>query len=291
MQGIEIYAGLGPELKPATGNDWTIGVDFSPAFLPGLSSNVTYFGNLYKGGVTSPNPSGDVLSPALQGLIVPCPTGCTASDIATSRIRGRRRVTGSLPNTAYFFIYYDQRKVINMNLQGFDLSASYTFDTDFGSFQIGDTATIFTHWQENYGGGPNFNVLEFMKASTRHSPQGRSSPGRIWAGRQTPWRSICSLISPAAIATGPRPRSHPSSPTPTAFRSAVATWSSPMSRWTASVNGYNFTGAMLGGDQIYLDVKNMFNTRPPYFNQTQGYDYFVANPLGRTVSLGIRATF
>jgi hypothetical protein len=46
-----------------------------------------------------------------------------------------------------------------------------------------------------------------------------------------------------------------------------------------------------GGDQVYIDVKNLANSAPPLYNQQQGYDYVVANPIGRLWTVGLRAKF
>ena len=48
---------------------------------------------------------------------------------------------------------------------------------------------------------------------------------------------------------------------------------------------YTLPAGILGADEVYLAVSNIFNTRPPFYNQAQGYDYFVANPLGRISQL------
>ena len=45
----------------------------------------------------------------------------------------------------------------------------------------------------------------------------------------------------------------------------------------------------LGDSQVYVDVNNLFNVAPPFFNTSSGYDSFGANPLGRVMSFGIRA--
>jgi outer membrane receptor protein involved in Fe transport len=69
---------------------------------------------------------------------------------------------------------------------------------------------------------------------------------------------------------------------------------------TFDVHGaYNFPDGMLAGDQIYLDVKNVFNRQPPFYNyavpsnsySTNGINTFVSNPIGRLISAGIRANF
>jgi iron complex outermembrane receptor protein len=41
---------------------------------------------------------------------------------------------------------------------------------------------------------------------------------------------------------------------------------------------------------VYLDVTNIFNKKPPFYNATNGgYDPFSGNPIGRVVTIGLRA--
>ena len=47
--------------------------------------------------------------------------------------------------------------------------------------------------------------------------------------------------------------------------------------------------SMMGDSQLYIDINNLFNQAPPFFNNANGYDPFGANPLGRVASVGIRA--
>jgi iron complex outermembrane receptor protein len=62
---------------------------------------------------------------------------------------------------------------------------------------------------------------------------------------------------------------------------------------------YNFQAGWFNGDQIYLDVKNIFDTAPPFYNyavpsnsnSNNGINTFVSNPIGRLVSVGLRAQF
>jgi iron complex outermembrane receptor protein len=62
---------------------------------------------------------------------------------------------------------------------------------------------------------------------------------------------------------------------------------------------YNFQDGWLNGDQIFFDMKNIFDTEPPFYNyavpsnsnSTQGINTFVSNPIGRYVSIGLRAQF
>jgi iron complex outermembrane receptor protein len=41
---------------------------------------------------------------------------------------------------------------------------------------------------------------------------------------------------------------------------------------------------------VYLDVTNIFNKKPPFYNNNNGgWDPFSGNPIGRVVSIGIRS--
>ena len=51
---------------------------------------------------------------------------------------------------------------------------------------------------------------------------------------------------------------------------------------------YYFKNDMFGDDQVYLTGQNVFATRPPFVNNTNGYDNFESTPLGRVVTLGLR---
>ena len=288
VQGIEIYNGLGPALKPATGDDWNIGFDFAPDFIPGLTGNLTYWANAYKGGITSPTPSADVLSPALQSNIVVCPTSCTQAQIA-SRIAGTP-ITGALPNSAYFFIYYAQQNVINMDIQGIDFSAQYAFKTDdYGSFSLGDQFTLFTSWQEDFGGGPKFNVLNHEGLNTTFPAVDFQSRANLtWDYDNVEVNLFGNFTGGYQnwSATAANPVVNNAQGLPNGGGDIVK------SNLTFDLHAaYNFTTDMFGGDQVYIDIKNLANSAPPFYNQQQGYDYFVANPIGRLWSVGLRAKF
>jgi iron complex outermembrane receptor protein len=57
---------------------------------------------------------------------------------------------------------------------------------------------------------------------------------------------------------------------------------------------YDFQSA-LGDDEISLSARNLFNQRPPFVNGTNGsagaggWDTWVASPLGRVLTIGLKA--
>ena len=54
---------------------------------------------------------------------------------------------------------------------------------------------------------------------------------------------------------------------------------------------YTFSSGMLKGEVVSLNIRNIFDTPPPFYNIQDGYDAYVANVLGRVISLGVQAKF
>lgn len=259
----------------------------APQFLPGFTATVTFFSDIFKGGLTSSGVSSDVVSPVFNNLVIPCPTGCTQAQI--SQYTTGYPITGALPGTAYFFVLYGTRNVINMQVQGLDLSASYEFQTDYGSFTLGEQATEFTKFMENFGGGPEFNALNTEGLNVTFPSVQLQTRGHLG------WSMDSEAVDLFVNYTG-------------AYRNMSATAVNPVvqnalgvpigggdhvsSNLTFDVHAsYTFAADALAGDEIYVSVNNIAGTRPPFYNQAQGYDYFVANPLGRVVSVGLKAAF
>jgi len=56
---------------------------------------------------------------------------------------------------------------------------------------------------------------------------------------------------------------------------------------------------MLRGWQLFVDMQNMFDKDPPFYNGNTngilggawGYNGFVSNPIGRLTTLGLRMKF
>jgi iron complex outermembrane recepter protein len=62
---------------------------------------------------------------------------------------------------------------------------------------------------------------------------------------------------------------------------------------------YTLTHGRFQGDQIYVDIQNLLDQDPPFFNGNtagilggaNGFNGFVSNPIGRIVAVGLRANF
>lgn len=288
VQGIDEQRGGGAELKPQTGKGWSIGGDFRTHLLPGLRASVTYFNNKFNGGVTSPTASAQVNVPDLNYLIQVFPTGATAAQIAA--LTNGVPVTGSLPQKVYFIRNDDQRNVLNLNVSGLDIDISYEFNTGIGHFVIGDAVTHFTKYMESFGAtGTSFSVIDETGFNTTFpaiKTQMRAHFGWNLAGITADVFANYTGSYHNWSASTLAPLTVDSSGNPTGGGDKVK------SQTLIDLHlAYEFSGGFLNGDQVFVQASNLFDRDPRFYNTAVGYDTFVANPLGRVITFGLRAKF
>jgi len=52
---------------------------------------------------------------------------------------------------------------------------------------------------------------------------------------------------------------------------------------------YDFEGDGITQDlQLFVDINNVFDKDPPFYNSNNGYDTFSGNPIGRLTTIGVR---
>jgi len=54
---------------------------------------------------------------------------------------------------------------------------------------------------------------------------------------------------------------------------------------------YTLPEGWMKDGEVFIDAQNLFNVKPPYYNNAQGYDTFAGNPILRVVSIGVRTRF
>jgi iron complex outermembrane receptor protein len=295
---IRQYGSALANAKPQEGNGVNFGFDFTPTFIPGLTVNATYFDQNYKGGITAPNHTQIVNTPSAYHLLTICPNGCTQAQIDDfTRVPEGGAVAGQLPPTIYFLENHDENNVLDLHIEGIDLSANYAIDTDYGQFHLADGMTVFTDFKEGLLGGTEFNVLgtsAFNSTFPSVAMQSRLNLG--WTNDVLDidtfmnWTSAYRNIGATAT--------HP--PTADANGALVVGGDHVNANITFDLHvAYNFPGGLFSGDQLYVDMKNIFNKQPPFYNyavpsnsnSSNGINTFVSNPIGRLISLGLRADF
>jgi iron complex outermembrane receptor protein len=292
-QGIQLQGAT--NLVPERGHSWSIGTDWTPDYIPGLTVNLTYWSAAFLGGVTSPFYAQDAASSALNSLIVLYPNGITPAQLAayTAGSGGNTTsapVLSSLPATAYYTYDERQRNVLNLKVQGIDAFIGYKFDTDFGSFSVSDAVTQFVKFDQQVGtGAPTFSVLNTdgfnstfpsvatqMRATASWSMDGfYVQLGMNYTGAYRNW-SATSVIPVTGDQYG-----NPSGGGDHVHPSEI------FDLYTS----YNFSAGILGDDEIYVHVQDLFNADPPFYNSALGYDSYNSNPIGRIVEVGLRTRF
>lgn len=285
--------------RPQTGNGINIGADFTPGILPGLVMNITYFNQEYKGGITAPNATQITSNPAFYHLLTLCPTGCTQQQINDfTRVPEGGTVSGTLPATIYDLQNHDETNVLNLSIQGIDLTARYDVATSYGDFHVGEGLTQFFVFDQNTVGGASFSELGTSGInSTFPSIAYHSRTDFGWSNDTVAADIFVNWTAPYTNASNTAV--HP------IITDANGNFSGGGDHVDANVTvdahvSYDFDSGLLSGDQIYVDIQNLFDVDPPFYNGTSkpsevhsqaGENIFVSNPIGRLVSVGLRAKF
>ncbi len=291
-QGIQLNGG-NAALVPQKGKAWSFGVDLTPSAIPGLRISATYWSNQLRGGITAPQLPLVLGSAALTQYLTLYPTGATAAQIAA--VTATLPQTGSVPATTYFIYSNQQQNVLNLNVAGIDVNASYKLQTNsIGNITFGVGFSRKTKFDQFFGvTGSPFNVLGVAGYNL-------TVPSLKYEGRYSvAWEYKGFNADIFVNHTG-----------------GYTNWGNPV---TARVNTNGVpTG---GGDlvkpfitidmhlaytikdsgpfkslQVYADASNLFNKAPPFYNAyalngAVGYDGVNANPIGRVLTLGVRTKF
>lgn len=301
-RGLERQLGGGfVNVKPQTGFAWSAGFDYNPDWLPGFSASVTMFHNTFKGAVNAAHIQQTANVPSLFHFFHVCNngTGCTQSQIDTFTNVANGATTGVLPSGGTYYLWaHDETNFLYLRIQGIDFDVNYNIDAgDYGFFHVGDYLTLFTKFDEGYDGKGYFSI------------KGTSGFNGTFASLEYNTRLNAGwTMGPYAVDLYvnyfPSYRNwNATSVTPLAPNAlGVPTSGDHVSPWTTlDMNlAYTFEDGMLGGDQFYLNVKNVTDEDPPFINTTAngtagsaggafGFNAFNASPIGRVVSVGVRA--
>lgn len=273
--------------EPGRGKGWSLGLDFSPEWAPGLRGQFSLFNTRLINQITGTSVSNAINSEALNSNLQIFPQGATAEDIES--VVGNFPQNSTLPPTIYYILSVRQQNVLNLEIEGVDGQLSYRIDTNsLGAFTVGGAFTRFHKFDQHIAGGPIFSVLNttgFNNTFPSIALQGRASLmwdyGNVSAslfanhiGSYKNWSS--NSIAPVTSERG--------NPTGGGDRVASST------RFDLNMS-YNIASGRLEGSQLFLDVTNLFDRNPPFYNTATGYDSYSGNILGRLMSVGFRASF
>ncbi len=277
------------DLQPQKGSGWSIGVDLSPPGIPGLRASATLFNAKFRGGVTSPNLATVINTPGLNNLLTIYPNCATAAEI--SAVVGQAPLNAPLPSCVYFIRDGRQQNVVNLDIQGIDANLDYTLRTEnAGTFTFGAAISYFTKFKQNIGGGPTFSVLNttgFNETFPSIQTQARFNVGWEYHGFSVDMFAnwIAGYSNWSTTTVTPLTRDANGNPNG---------GGDPVSGSVLFDLNLSYTlpaGGFLGGSRLFVDVVNLFDRDPPFYNSANGYDGYGANPIGRVITVGARLRF
>ncbi len=271
-------SGGNPDLEPETANSWTLGFDWQPPAIPGLSLSATGFDIRFKNRIDKPvsaNQANALQDPNLAAFVTRISPTTSASDLAL--IRGLladpafSNATGSFPAEQYGAIL-DNRYVnsASLKVRGIDVSARYSFDVGGDTVALAGAATYMLDFEQQLTptsavvervGRINFPV-RFRSRVTADWTRGRLTLGGAF-------NYVARYRDDADVRIGDQPTFD-----------LQARLAPPR------------TGPMKGV-AVLLNVRNVFDRDPPFYNNSLGigYDAASGDPIGRYVSLQLTRTW
>jgi iron complex outermembrane receptor protein len=284
VQGLQINGG-NADLQPQRGKTWALGADINFDFIPELRISATYWHNQIKGGVTSPNAGTAVNIAGLQSLLTIFPAGATAAQLAT--ITGGRPLSTTIPGRVSYVYDFRQRNSLNLTAEGIDAEIRYNHKVGANGIRAGASGSYKTKYDQQFGDGPTFSVLNSTGFNT-------TFPSVRFEGR-------AELGLDSELVSGTLFLNHTGSYTNLSGNSinpVVSTGGVPTSGGdrVKSQNTFDIhfdlrfpdEGLLPDESSLFVDVTNLFDKKPSFYNSTQGYDTFTGNPILRTITVGLR---
>jgi iron complex outermembrane receptor protein len=248
---------------------------------------VTLFNNKLINQISGSNINNIVSSSALNGNLQFYPGGATQAQIDAA-ISGFP-LQNALPSPIYYSVSVRSQNILNLIIQGIDASWNWKFPgTSIGTFNFGGSFTHFTKFDQFILGGATFSVLGttgFNTAFPSIATQGRLNVGwdlgpvstNVFANYVSSYRNYTATSVIPVVSQGGFPSSG----------------GDPVSaNTTIDLNiAYTLRDGRYKGSQLFVDVSNLTNKDPVFYNSLNGVDPFSGNVLGRVITVGLRAKF
>ena len=288
VQGVNIHNGAA-HAHPALGRGWEVGADLAPDFLPGFQAQVTYWDTEYLGAFTTPSVANFLNTPALYSQVHFYPGAGASPDMVYAAATGLQQ-SSALPPVISAILYTSVGNYLYLYIAGIDANVNYAFDTDWGSFHVGDTVTELTKYNEGLTAtGTVFSVLNTTGANNSFpSPSTQMRANFGWTGDNLAADLFINYVGPYRNWSG-------TSVIPLA-KDAVGNPVGGGDPVKANVTfdlhlSYQLPESAWGSDRVSLTVINLADTDPPFYLGATGYDSWLASPLGRVIKIGFTAAF
>lgn len=271
QRNVLFLRGGNPDLKPEEATTWSLGADWQPETLPGLSLSVTYYNVDYTNRIATPgNDRLALQKPELATIVTLNPPIDLVNQIIAG---GLFSAPPAAPEDVFAIV--DGRKVnLGANkTDGLEFIGSYEGLTDWGSWRVGVNATkILSFDRTIISGTPLRDVLD-----TINNPA--SFVARAYAGAQVGGLSGTVFVNHYGSYDNDSVSPVQDVPAHTEFDLAL--------RYTLEQ-----PFAFAENITLTLDAQDIFDNDPPYVqNGNLAFDPNAHSPIGRTIAVGVRAGF
>lgn len=287
LQGIQNTTG-DPNAGPQEGSGWSLGFDVEPSLVPGLHAAFTYWNTEFTGGVTGPQLANVINTASAQYLLTFYPSCATPAQIAAVT-QGIPQTNVTAACTSYIF-HTLNTNWLNLDISGIDYQIDYDYRTDSaGTFSIGLSGTEFTKFDQSFGSGPKYSVLNTAGNNGTFPSLKRKARAYLgWAGGAFSARLFANYTGGfrnwSSSTVAPLTRDANGNPNGGGDKVKAQT--------TFDLNmAYEFKGGFLDGSRLSVSGLNIFDQDPPFYNTGAGYYSLIHNPFGRTVTVALKVKF
>lgn len=271
-------AGSNPDLQPESAKVWTGGFEFHPVSVPGLNIEGTYFNINYTDRVERLSLFDVAGNPAYISFLELNPSTETLSELVAGAQAFRNRLPFELTDPNIQVLGYTGfRNVSSREISGLDMSVSYDWETQIGSF----TASVDGTYLLDYKARVTEMSVPQEQVSTVYRPVDLNLRGAfLW--------SLNGFTAYAGVNYTDGYKDNLSGANDI-----------PIDQWTTvdlmfSYDSGNRLGSpLLRNTKVSIGVQNLFDRDPPYVDSSDGLNYDPANatPIGRLLTLRINKSF
>ena len=287
LQGIQNTTG-DPKAGPQKGSGWSLGFDIEPSLIPGLRAGFTYWNTEFTGGVTGPQLANVINTASAQYLLTFYPSCATPAQIAAVT-QGIPQTNATAACTSYIF-HTLNTNWLNLDISGIDYQIDYDYRTDnAGTFSAGLSGTEFTKFDQSFGSGPKYSVLNTAGNNGTFPSLKRKARAYLgWADGPFSARLFANYTGGfrnwSSNTVTPLTRDANGNPNGGGDKVKAQT--------TFDLNmAYEFNGGFLNGSRLSVSGLNIFDKDPPFYNGSSGYYSLIHNPFGRTVTVALKVKF
>jgi iron complex outermembrane receptor protein len=279
IRGVAV-GGTNYNLEPETAETWSFGVDYAPPALRGVRFNANYFALTYEGQIASYFTNTNVLAQeSLYSSIIS--RGADAQSRIAQLVNGGMFILGgsaaeALASPVLIDGYYKNLGTTEASGVDFGISAPWSSDT-LGDFRATLRGTHFMSFKVAQTPGA---ALREQKNNIEYPQNWRLRGSLEWS--RGPWE-VTGFVN---------------------YQNAYDnTFAAPVEKVDANTTvdlsiGYDLQGLTGQSIRIGVDATNLFDKEPPFVDLAPstiggggGFDASSASPLGRVVSVSLRASF